>query len=110
MDESRGTDSATVIKRDDEAIRQEIQAEALAAIERDKLDPRQQKYIFNKTTGLLIRTNAGYHRAVENHHDLVHISYKQAENIYKQEQAARHRALNAKKKRKNAKQARKDNR
>jgi len=109
MDESRGTDFATVTKSED-AVRQEIQAEALAAIERDKLDPRQQLYYFNKTTGLIIRTNAQYHRAVENRHELKLMTYKQAEGVYKQEQAARSRALNAKKKRKSAKQARKTNR
>lgn len=109
MDEAQAIETATVT-RSDEAVRQEINAEAMAMIERDKLDPRQQMYYFNVTTNRLIRTNAQYHRAVENHDYLKTVNYKQAEAIYKKEQALKSRALNAKKKRRSAKQARKTNR
>lgn len=88
----------------------EMRRQVEAAIERDKLDPRQQRYMYNKTTKQLIKTNAMYHRAVENRHEIEIISYRQAEGFYKQERAAKAAALAKIAHRKRAKQARKKNR
>lgn len=114
MDErSVGTDTAMVTRSDDAETPEqaEMRRQMEAAIERDKLDPRQQRYMFNKGTGLLIRTNQQYHRALENRQQIEIISYAQAAKIWKREQVAKSRALNAsKKKRKSVKQARKRNR
>ena len=89
---------------------EEMQRQVMAAIERDKLDPRQQSYMFNKTTGLLIRTNEMYHRAMENHHEIKVISYQTAMGIYEQEKARKRKAMAAIAERKRAKQARKKSR
>lgn len=129
MDEGgKGHDSAVVIKRPDnydsekenalraeEAKRQaemvpQIEAEIEAMIERDKLDPRQQYYLKNIVTGRLIRTNHDYHRAQENRQPLRQITYNQAYDLYRQEEAAKKKAMGEQLKKKRAKQARKKNR
>lgn len=88
----------------------ELAAEAQAAIERDKLDPRQQMYMYNKVTHKLIRTTAEYHRAMENRQEIKLVTYQQAEAIYKQEEAIKKQAFAKVTKRKAAKAARKKNR
>jgi hypothetical protein len=88
----------------------EMRRQVEAAIERDKLDPRQQSYMFNKTTRKLIKTNEMYHRAVENRDHIEIITYSQAMALYKQEKAVKAQALANVTKRKRAKQARKKNR
>jgi hypothetical protein len=122
MDVSRGTDSASVIRRPDnynplqgEAERKEVEeaeakAQIQAMIERDKLDPRQQYYLKNSVTGKLIRTNMDYHKAEENHHALVQITYNQAYDLYRKEEAVKKQASAKVMARKRAKTARKKNR
>ena len=88
----------------------ELEAEALAAIERDKLDPRQQLYMYDKQAKRLIRNTQQYHAAVNDRHPIKYITYKQAEAIYKQEEAIKRQALLKIAKRKAAKAARKKNR
>lgn len=125
MDEaSKGHDSATVVKQPDnydpvkaneQRIAEEQRRQALAdhaerMIERDKLDPRQQWYLKNNHTGRIIRKEADYHRALENHHEVVQISYNQALDLYKKEEAEKKDALKKVQHRKRSKAARKRNR
>lgn len=117
-DVSRGTDSATVERKNDDGtpqadpreLQRKLAEHAEHMIERDKLDPRQQWYLKNAFTGLLIRREKDYHRALENHHPVVQITYNQALDLYNQEEAAKKAALKKVQHRKRAKAARKRNR
>ena len=106
---SKGVDSATVVRSpEDEQAR--VQAEMQQMIERDKLDPRQQYYLVNHVTGKLIRTNADYHRAEENHQALRQITYNQAMDLWRKEEAAKKAAQRKHIKAKAVRDARKKNR
>lgn len=75
-----------------------------------QLDPRQQFYLRNLTTGRLVRNNTQYHNALENRQQLETISYSQALDLYRKEEAAKKQARMKVFARKAVKLARKKNR
>ena len=123
-DVSKGEDSAVVTVQPDNydhgqaekeriayAQRQkEMREHAERMIAKDQLDPRQQWYLKNATTGKLIRKNEDYHRALENHHQVVQVTYSQALDLYRKEESAKKAALAKALAKKRAKRARKVNR
>lgn len=79
----------------EQRIAEQMRQEAESFIELDQLDPRQQRYMKNKTTGKLIRSNMDFHRMMENQHGYEVITYNAAYDLYKKEEAEK-RAARAK--------------